>query len=97
MTLLLDDALKRLDNALNLLEAASARRSEGEKGRGDLEIELQIMQDDRTRLAVELDAALARLRRYETVTEDVGRRVRAAMGAIRTVVEQARTLEPQDG
>jgi uncharacterized protein YicC (UPF0701 family) len=97
MTLLLDDAFKKLDNALNLLEATIARRFEGEKGRGDLEIEVQIMQDDRTRLAVELDAALARLRRYETASEDVGRRVRAAMEAIRTVLEHARTLEPQDG
>jgi predicted nucleic acid-binding Zn-ribbon protein len=97
MTLLLDDAYKRLDTALTLLEAAIARRSAGEKGRGDLEVELQIMQDDRTRLAVELDAALARLRRHETASEDVGRRVRAAMEAIRTVLERARTLEPQDG
>jgi hypothetical protein len=95
MTLQLDDALKKLDNALNLLEAAVARRFEAEKSRGDLATELQIMQDDRTRLAMELDAALSRLRRFETVTEDVSRRVRSAMGAVKTVLDRARTLETQ--
>lgn len=97
MTLQLDDALKKLDNALNLLEAAVARRFEAEKSRGDLATELQIMQDDRTRLAMELDAALSRLRRFETVTEDVSRRVRSAMGAVKTVLDRARTLETQGG
>ncbi|MET0743293.1 MAG: DUF4164 domain-containing protein [Microvirga sp.] len=95
MTLQLDDALTRLDGALNQLEVAVARRFDAEKSRGDLAIELQIMQDDRTRLAVELDAALARLKRCETATEDVSRRVRSAMGAIKTVLDRARTLEPQ--
>jgi uncharacterized protein YicC (UPF0701 family) len=95
MTLLLDDALKRLDGALNQLEAAASRRFEAEKSRGDLATELQIMQDDRTRLAVELDAALSRLRRCETVIEDVSRRVRSAMGAVKTVLDRARTLETQ--
>ena len=61
MTLLLDDALKTAGRCLGLLEAAVSRRLEAEKRRGDLETELQIMQDDRARLAVELDGALTRL------------------------------------
>jgi uncharacterized protein YicC (UPF0701 family) len=97
MSLQLDDALKRLEGSLGLLEASIARRLEAEKSRGDLETELQIMQDDRARLAVELDVALTRLRRYEAVTDDVGRRVSSAMGAIRGVLERARALEPQEG
>jgi uncharacterized protein YicC (UPF0701 family) len=96
MTLLLDDALKRLDGALGLLEASIARRLDAEKSRGDLETELQIMQDDRARLAVELDVALTRLRRYEAVTDDVGQRVKTAMGVIQDVLERARQLEPQE-
>jgi predicted nucleic acid-binding Zn-ribbon protein len=86
MTPTLDEAMKRLENALGLLEAAVARRLEAERRRGDLETELQIMQDDRARLAAELDSALTRLHRVEAATSDVGERVRLAMGAIEEVL-----------
>ena len=81
--------MKRLDSALDLFEAAVARRLEAERRRGDLETELQIMQDDRSRLAVELDAALARLHRVEAAADDVGERIQRAMGAVRDVLAQA--------
>ena len=97
MTPLLDDALKRLDVALGLLEASVSRRMDAEKRRGDLETELQLMQDDRARLAVELDGALTRLHRFEAATDDVSRRVREAIGAVRTVLAEAGQLEPQEG
>ncbi len=93
MSLPLDDALSRLDGALGLLEVAVARRLDAERRRGDLETELQIMQDDRARLAVELDAALARLHRVETAADDVGRRIQRAMGAVRDVLAQADPAE----
>ena len=80
MTPILDDALKRLDIALGLLEGSVSRRLEAEKRRGDLETELQLMQDDRARLAGELDGALTRLQRYEAATDDVSQRVRIAIG-----------------
>jgi uncharacterized protein YicC (UPF0701 family) len=83
----LDDALKRLDAAVSALEGAVRRRLEAERRRGDLETELQIMQDDRARLAVELDGTTARLARVETATQDVSRRVQLAVGAIRTVLD----------
>ena len=82
----LDEAVKRLENALGLLEASVARRLDVEKRRGDLETELQIMQDDRARLAVELDGALARLHRFEAAAGSVGERVRRAIGAIEDVL-----------
>ena len=85
----LDNALKRLESALGLLEAAATRRLEAERRRGDLETELQIMQDDRARLAVELDGAMARLHRVEAATSDIGRRVERAAGAIREVLGRA--------
>ena len=47
----LDEAMKRLDRALGLLEASVSRRMDAEKRRGGLETELQLMQDDRARLA----------------------------------------------
>ena len=89
MSFTLDDALKRLDGALDLLETSVARRLDAERRRGDLETELQIMQDDRARLAVELDGALARLARMEAATQDVGRRVKRAAAVVREVVARA--------
>jgi predicted nucleic acid-binding Zn-ribbon protein len=89
MAVSLDDAVKRLEAALGLLEAAATRRVEAERRRGDLETELQIMQDDRARLAVELDGTVARLHRVEAAATDVGRRVERAVGAIRDVLERA--------
>ena len=96
MTPILDDALKRLDSALGLLEASVSRRLEAERRRGDLETELQLMQDDRARLAEELDGALTRLQRFEAATDDVGQRVQLAIGAIQSVLAQAGRLEPED-
>jgi uncharacterized protein DUF4164 len=86
---MLDEAGKRLEAALTLLELSVGRRFEMVGRRGDLETELQIMQDDRARLAVELDSTTARLSQFEAATEDVGRRVERAIGTIREVLENA--------
>ena len=84
-----EEALRRLEGAVGLIEAAVARRLEVERRRGDLETELQLMQDDRARLAVDLDGTLAKLRRHEAATDDVGRRVDRAVEAIRDVLARA--------
>ncbi|WP_112663867.1 DUF4164 domain-containing protein [Microvirga flavescens] len=97
MTPTLDDALKRLESAIGLLEASVVRRLDAEKRRGDLETELQIMQDDRARLAVELDGALTSLNRYEAATDDISQRVRQALGAIQGVLARAGEFEMEEG
>ena len=94
MTPTLDEAMKRFENALGLLEATVARRLESEGRRGDLETELQIMQDDRARLAVELDLALTRLHRAESAVDHAGERVRRAIGAIEDLLAGAE--EPEE-
>ena len=83
----LEEALRRLDGALGQLEAAVGRRLDSERRRGDLETELQLMQDDRARLAVELDGANSRLNRLETVTRDLGGRIDRAISAVGEVLE----------
>jgi hypothetical protein len=94
MAAALDEAMKRLEDAVGLLEASVSRRLDLERRRGDLETELQIMQDDRARLAVELDGALARLHRYEAAVDDIGQRVRFAIGTIEDVLAHAEEAEP---
>jgi predicted nucleic acid-binding Zn-ribbon protein len=90
----LDQAMRQLETAIGLLEASVARRLEAERRRGDLETELQIMQDDRSRLAQELDGTLARLNRTEAAAQDVGQRVQRAMLTIQDVLHRAETELP---
>ena len=95
MAALLEDALRRLVGAVGQLEAAVSRRLEIERRRGDLETELQIMQDDRARLAVELDGATARLNRAESAARDVGERVQRAVGSIQDVLARIDETPPE--
>ena len=92
----LDEAARRLEAALGQLEASVNRRLEIDRRRSDLETELQIMQDDRARLAVELDGALTRLHRVEAAASDVGERVRRAIGSIEDVLAVVDAPEPEE-
>lgn len=82
----LDAALKRLAAALDQLEAAAARRAEADAARADLEEELAIMQDDRSRLAVELDGAIARTKSLQNANAEVSRRIERASATLRSVL-----------
>lgn len=87
----IEHALARLSAALGLLEATAARKLEADRSKATLETELALMQDDRARLAVELDAALARSSRLDGVTDDLARRIDNAIGSVRAVIDaQAR-------
>ncbi|MCO4055778.1 MAG: DUF4164 domain-containing protein [Bosea sp.] len=88
----LEYALQSLDESLGQLEAAAQRKLDLERRRGDLETELAIMQDDRARLATDLDGALSRLRSVETAADDAVQRLDRAMLAIQSVLGE----EPQD-
>ena len=56
---------QRILAALDQLEAACERRVKAKTERGNLEEELAVLQDDRTRLALELDDAQARAKSLE--------------------------------
>lgn len=81
-------SLSRLRNAVEALEQAQTRRRETQRQTGPIETELALMQDDRARLATELDAALARSNRVEALAEDLTRRVDSAVTAVRAVLEK---------
>ena len=83
----LSHAVGRLRSALGALEAAAQRRAELDRGKAGAETELALMQDDRARLATELDLAMARAERLASVNKDVDRRLQAAMGTIRGVLD----------
>lgn len=82
----LDAPLKRLAVALDHLEAAAERRALADARRTDLEEELAVMQDDRSRLAVELDGAMAKARRLEEANVEVSRRLGETSSTIRAVL-----------
>jgi chromosome segregation ATPase len=85
----LDAALKRLAAALDRLDAANERRTKADALRANLEEELAIMQDDRARLAVELDGAIARSKSLELANGEVARRLNVASAEIRGVLAEA--------
>lgn len=92
-SLMLDNALARLDGALAQLEGAARRRVEAERGRANLETELTLMQDDRARLAAELDGTMARLDQVESAAGDVDRRLERAIGAIGGVIARVQARD----
>ncbi len=85
----LQEALSRLANALDQLEAAGERRAIADRVRADLEDELAVMQDDRARLAVELDGSLARSRALGLANDDARLAVERASASVRAVLEAA--------
>jgi predicted nucleic acid-binding Zn-ribbon protein len=81
-----ENAVKILDAALAQLETAAHRKLDLERRRGDLETELAIMQDDRSRLAIDLDGATSRLKNVETAAAGALQRLDRAMLTIRSVL-----------
>lgn len=85
----LDAALKRLTSALDQLEAAGERVARAGADRRDLVDTLTVMQDDRGRLAAELDSALTRQLALEHATEEVALRLDRAGGTLRRLLADA--------
>ncbi len=89
----LELAFKNLSAALDQLEAACERRLKADAERSNLEEELAVLQDDRTRLALELDDAQARSKSLELANGEVARRLAKASSTIRTILAQAAAQE----
>lgn len=82
----LKSALKGLVAALDQLEAACERHLQAEAERNDKEEEFAVLQDDRARLAVELDGAVARSQSLELANNEVARRLAKARVAIKAMM-----------
>ena len=76
-------ALAELRASISALEAVAAKRETGDMASDKLKTELTLVQDDRVRLANDLDAALARLGRYDQISADLEKRIDRALDAVR--------------
>ena len=71
--------------ALDALESAVERRREADRDENELATRIQALGADRSRLADELDTALVKSRRLERANQEIGERLDAAIGTIRSV------------
>ena len=81
-----EQAIRRLEAALQTLEVAIARRASESAGAEGLADEVQMLTADRARLAETLDGAQARALKLENVNRDVSRRLGAAVETIQAVL-----------
>ena len=82
----IEAATRRLTLALDALEAAAEERREVDLGEDNLMAQVHALDDDRSRLASDLDAATARARSLERTNRDIARRLDTAIGTIRSVL-----------
>jgi Domain of unknown function (DUF4164) len=90
----LEPPLKRLRAAIDLLEASVERRLRQDNAQSDALEEVALMQDDRARLAVELDGALDRNRGLLAANNEAGKRLGRAGAAVRAILERATDENP---
>ncbi|MTH98042.1 DUF4164 domain-containing protein [Roseibium sp. RKSG952] len=83
----IDQALKRLGEAVGALETSIQRRIDADMSLHSLQDDLQRLGEDRSQLASTLDKAEARANRLEEANKDVSRRLVTAMEKIRGVLE----------
>lgn len=81
-----DEAVKRVTDALDALDAALEQRLENDRRGGAFTEQVHVVNIDRSRLAAELDAVRARARELETSNREAVRRIDEAMSAIRAVI-----------
>lgn len=81
-------AIEELRNAVAGLENAVDSRFDKEKDKVEYESEVRRVNNDRSRLAQELDQAEFRANRLEEVNREVSRRLVTAMETIRAVLDR---------
>ncbi len=83
---LVAEAQRRLRAALEGLVVALSRHNERALEQADQAAEYSALQEDRSRLARELDAASSRLRALEAAHGEAARRIERASAAVRAVL-----------
>jgi hypothetical protein len=85
----IEAATRRLLAALESLEAAVERRRDGDLNEERLVERIHQLGADRSRLTNELDGVTAQARALEQVNRDVAKRVQAAIGSVRAVLDES--------
>ena len=85
----LETSLKRLASAVDALDWATDLRMRHDEARATTQEEFALMQDDRSRLAVELDAAVDRSRALEAANSEAAKRLAYAAQAIERVLDRS--------
>jgi hypothetical protein len=83
----IDAATRRLQLALDALEAAIERRREADGEERSLAEQLHRLSQDRSRLACDLDAAVARSHQLEISNREIARRLDVAVETIQSVLD----------
>jgi hypothetical protein len=91
---LLAEARKRLRAALEGLDQALSRHGQLVLEQADQIAEYAALQDDRSRLAQELDAAAARERLLEAANLEAARRIERVSATVRAVIDADLGAEP---
>ncbi|MFZ1774143.1 MAG: DUF4164 domain-containing protein [Rhizobiaceae bacterium] len=86
--LTLREVIARLNKAVDLLDRSVSARLEKDMDFSEAEEEVQRMNTDRARLALELDGSEARAERLENANREVSRRLVTAMETIRAVLDR---------
>ncbi|MCJ2070226.1 DUF4164 domain-containing protein [Methylobacterium sp. J-030] len=85
----IDEALARLEAAVNRMDAVVQHRLKTAAQPDDRDAELALMDEDRARLAAALDAASARLAEVTATTGAVGHRLDRAIETVQDVLGRA--------
>jgi chromosome segregation ATPase len=83
----IEAAKKRLSLAIDALTAAVERRREVDHAEAKIADQLYTLGTDRSRLAAELDTALARSRRLEETNREIARRLDTTIETVRSVLD----------
>jgi hypothetical protein len=83
----IEQATRRLTQALDALDAAVENRMEIDRSHAALAEQVHALDADRSRLAADLDSQIGKARRLEAANRDIARRLDAAMENIRAVLE----------
>ena len=84
----IEQATRRLTQALDMLDAAVERSVEIDRSRVVLAEQVHALDADRSRLAADLDSQTGKARRLEGANRDIARRLDEAMENIRHVLEE---------
>jgi len=82
----IEAAIRRLQLALDSLEAAAERKLQTDRRDLALADQVHALDSDRAQLAAELDSATARVRRLETANRDIAQRLDAAIETVRVII-----------